>query len=84
MSFNPSSLLQLDRTPLQWACAKGNTTIVELLIDAGADLEAKDKVILINFFHLMGTCVFNIGMEQGLRDSRYVSPAFILSILADT
>ena len=38
-------LLQLDRTPLHWACAKGHLAIVELLIDAGADLEAKDKVI---------------------------------------
>ena len=38
------TLLQLDRTPLHWACAKGHLTIAELLIDAGADLEAKDKV----------------------------------------
>lgn len=36
--------LQLDRTPLHWACAKGHLPVVELLVDHGADLEAKDKV----------------------------------------
>lgn len=38
-------VFQLDRTPLHWACAKGHLQIVELLVDMGADLEAKDKVL---------------------------------------
>ena len=35
---------QLDRTPLHWACAKGHLPVVEILVDHGADVEAKDKV----------------------------------------
>ena len=71
-SFRISCLLQLDRTPLQWACAKGNPTIVELLIEAGADLEAKDKVWLQirnilsrgTTFHTRIACAANEDSDQ--------------------
>lgn len=45
--------LQLDRTPLHWACAKGHLPIVELLVEMGADLEAKDKVRVIKYAGLV-------------------------------
>ena len=35
---------QLDRTALHWAAANGNLRVMELLIHAGADIEAQDKV----------------------------------------
>lgn len=38
-------VLQLDRTALHWAAANGNLEAVEALIEGGADLEAKDKVV---------------------------------------
>ena len=39
------SLFQLDRTALQWAAANGHLQIIQILIEAGADIEAQDKVI---------------------------------------
>ena len=38
------SLFQLDRTALQWAAANGHLQIIQILIEAGADIEAQDKV----------------------------------------
>ncbi len=43
-SHYPLVSLQLDRTALQWAAANGHIEIIQLLIDAGADVEAQDKV----------------------------------------
>ena len=33
-----------DRTPLLWAAREGYEDVVELLLDCGADLEAKDEL----------------------------------------
>ena len=37
-------MAQFTFTPLHWACLGGHTVVVELLIDKGADAEAKDNV----------------------------------------
>ncbi|KAF4531599.1 hypothetical protein B566_EDAN010065 [Ephemera danica] len=36
-------LLQYGRAPLHWAASRGNTDIMQLLIDARCDIEARDK-----------------------------------------
>ena len=38
------SYMQAGRTALHYAVTKGNRNVVELLIDAGADIFAKDSV----------------------------------------
>ena len=50
-------MFQLDRTALQWAAANGHTEVMELLIEAGADIECQDKVWLniISHIHLKST-----------------------------
>ena len=39
---------QNGRTPLYFACEKGHAAVVDALIAAGANLEAKDKVRRMN------------------------------------
>ena len=36
--------LQDHQTPLHWAAMRGHTDVVKLLIEKGADVNAKDKV----------------------------------------
>ena len=44
--------LQLDRTALQWAAANGHLEIIQMLINASADIEAQDKVICFSEPHV--------------------------------
>jgi len=37
-------LLQYGRAPIHWASSRGNTEIMDMLIAAKCDIEAKDKV----------------------------------------
>jgi len=37
---------QYGRAPIHWASSRGNTEIMEMLINAKCDIEAKDKVII--------------------------------------
>ncbi|PSN43781.1 hypothetical protein C0J52_20188 [Blattella germanica] len=39
-------LLQYGRAPIHWASSRGNTDIMEMLIAAKCDIEAKDKAKL--------------------------------------
>ena len=68
------SFHQLDRTPLHWACAKGHLAIVELLVEMGADLEAKDKVCLKNDIKKLLPVYIEIkqSIANYLRDSNLV------------
>ena len=43
-NFTVVSYFQLDRTALHWAAANGHLQVMEMLINAGADIEAQDKV----------------------------------------
>ena len=36
--------LQDHQTPLHWAASEGHTDIVKIMIEKGADVNAKDKV----------------------------------------
>ncbi|KAJ9598067.1 hypothetical protein L9F63_026828, partial [Diploptera punctata] len=38
--------LQYGRAPIHWASSRGNTDIMEMLIAAKCDIEAKDKYVL--------------------------------------
>lgn len=38
---------QYGRAPIHWASSRGNIEIMEMLINAKCDIEAKDKVIII-------------------------------------
>ena len=42
----PANLLQVGTTALMWAAAKGKLDCVSRLLEAGAELEATDKVPL--------------------------------------
>ena len=37
-------LLQVERTPLYWACDKGCAEVAKVLLEHGADIAARDKV----------------------------------------
>ena len=41
---NSESMLQDGTTPLHWAARLGHTATVEMLLKAGADVKARDKV----------------------------------------
>ena len=38
-----NDLDRLQRTPLQWACARGYDKVAQILIDFGADITIKDS-----------------------------------------
>lgn len=38
------SVLQLDRTPVFWACRGGHLDILKLLLNQGAQVNAQDKI----------------------------------------
>ena len=49
---------QLDRTALQWAAANGHVAVMNILIKAGADVEAQDKVGYKRHYQVV-ICSFN-------------------------
>ncbi|UKZ57021.1 hypothetical protein TrVGV298_010871 [Trichoderma virens] len=55
-----------DLTPLQVACKKGNDDIIEILLDAGADMEARsdDGGANVNFIH-GGTTALHTAAQMG-------------------
>jgi len=42
-------------TPLHWACLAQNTNVVMLLINAGADLNAKNDMVSIDISYFQAT-----------------------------
>ena len=51
------SILQYERTPLMWAAREGYADIVQLLLSAGANIEAATNVILMNHYWMAVWCV---------------------------
>jgi hypothetical protein len=46
-NFSCLRTIQFGWTPLHFACGKGHREVADLLLEAGADVEAEDKVIIL-------------------------------------
>lgn len=45
--LHSSSVLQYESSPLHWACQYGHDDVIAALIEAGAEVEAEDQVIVL-------------------------------------
>ena len=52
LSLWPFMSYQNQNTPLQFAALQGHSQIITLLIDAGAEIDARDSVSRVTVLHL--------------------------------
>lgn len=59
-------MVQYGRAPIHWAAARGNIEIMEMLIAANCDIEARDKVSHYYIFSLIHSPHLNYWVKRRL------------------
>ena len=79
MSCKYYYMLQDKKTPLHWACERGHSEVVTVLIAHGGDIEAQDKVNEYNLNEIHDFCNLTFDIISSVSNQRV--DASVLNIL---